>query len=325
MKKRILKVSGIILLTAIFAVTLFFSYVLFVINSSKPIGSRLVVDKVNMTITVNDDKDIKVLQLSDTQITALGDAVKTMPIIKEVVEKAKPDLIVLAGDNFMTDSPKWMLKQYIKFFDQFEIPWAPVMGNHDYTTQVPVQEQCKYFENSKYCLFKQGPIKNSYGNYCYTIQRNGNDIYSLIFMDNAVDFGQDHLLWYQNTINDITTKNNGNVIPSWVIFHRPIVETYYAYYLSGEKEIDGEKREGVAYVREDDGSIFDLAYNLCSTTAFMYGHNHRNSYICTYKGIKLCFGLKTGPTCYYDTDLMGGNLYTIKADNTFDIERIFVT
>ena len=323
MKKKIFKGIGIFFIVAIFVLTIFSSYVIYILNLSKPIGSRLVIDRENMTISVNDDRDIRVLQIADTQITALGDAVKAMPIIKETVEKARPDLIVLTGDNFMDDSPKWILQQYIKFFDAFEIPWAPVVGNHDYLTSFSMEEMCEHFESSKYCLFKQGSINESYGNYCYNIERNGKVVYSLIFMDNAIKISQEHLDWYKETIIDIKQNNGEQVVPSWVFFHKPLVEAYYAYYYAEEDEIDGEKREGIAFVFEDAG-MFNTAYHLGSTTAFIYGHNHRNSYICDYYGIKMCFGLKTGKTSYYDRDLMGGNVFVLKPDNTFIVERVFV-
>ena len=96
---------------------------------------------------------------------------KALPMIKETVEKARPDLIVLTGDNLMDESPKIMLKQYIDFFEDFEIPWAPVMGNHDYNTYVSMDEMSKLYEESEYCLFKRGSVEDSYGNYYYIIER----------------------------------------------------------------------------------------------------------------------------------------------------------
>ena len=324
--KKILKTTLIILLVCILAVTVFCGgFALYILNCSSAIGSRLIVDEDNKTLSVNDDKDLRILQLSDTQITAYGDALKTLDIIKLTVDKAKPDLIVLTGDNLMNDSKQSMLKKYIRFMDKFEIPWAPVFGNHDYNVDATMDRQCELYESSKYCIFKKGTVQNSYGNYYYNIERNGTPVYTLFFMDNGISFTDAHLDWYANSINAIA-EENGAKLPSWVFFHIPLVETYYAYYhnLYNGGTIDGEMRDGgVTYLRDDAG-FFDVVKELGSTTALIFGHNHRNNFICDYQGIKFCYGLKTGRASYHDVDMLGGNLFLLKADNTFTVERIFV-
>ena len=110
-----------------------------------------------------------------------------------------------------------------------------------------------------------------------------------------------------------------------LFFHKPLIETYYGYYdtLYYNKPLEGERREGVAYVRRDVG-IFNKAYRLNSTKAIIYGHNHRNNYSVDYYGIKLCFGTKSSRAAYHDRDLIGGSVYVLKPDNTIQIERHYV-
>ena len=299
--------------------------IFYILNGSSKIGSRITFNREESSITVNDNDDIRILQISDTQITALGDSLKAFGPIKRVVEKSKPDLIVLTGDNLMNDSFKGMLKHYIRFFDAFEIPWAPVMGNHDYETKMSMEEQSTLYESGKFCMFKKGNISDSYGNYYYTIYRNEVPFYSLIFMDNAIKINQNQIDWYSNTIKSITLSNNGELLPSWTFFHKPLIETRYAYYQAKHSllPIDGEHREGVDYLRNDAG-FFNKALELGSTTAIIYGHNHRNNYSLNYKGITMSFGTKTGKTSYHDEDLIGGNVYVLKSDKSFTIERILI-
>ena len=320
------------IIISIFCLIIFFCIVIFgqiaiVLNCSYPIGSRVVVNKENNCLSVDDNADIRILQLADIQISGLGDSLKSFGVIKTIVENAKPDLIVLTGDNIMDDSQPSMLEHIINFFDEFEIPWATVMGNHDYrATAIPMKKQCELYEKSKYCLFKQGEVKNSYGNYHYNLVRNNQTIYTLMFMDNAVEINQQHLDWYTQTLNQINIDNKySDKIPSMLFFHKPLIDTYYAhlYALNFNKQIDGEKREGIAYVYEDAG-IFDKALEIGSTKAIIYGHNHRNNFIVDYYDIKLCFGLKSSKAAYHDTDLIGGNVYVLKADNSLVVERVFV-
>ncbi|MBE5738735.1 MAG: hypothetical protein E7354_03315 [Clostridiales bacterium] len=325
MAKKIIKrvVIGILCAILIFGLVIL-GQILYILNCSKAIGSRLSFSRENNIISVKDNEDIRILQLSDTQITALGDSLKAFGVINRTVQKAKPDLIVLTGDNLMNDSTKMMLRHYVRFFDAYKIPWAPVMGNHDYQTKMTMEEQCEIYESGKYCLFQKGTVTDSYGNYYYNISRNGNNVYSLIFMDDAVALTDEHIDWYADTINSIASSN-GEVLPSWTFFHIPLVETYYAYYYAEDHglEIDGEKREGIAFQWDDEG-LFDKVEEMGSTKALIYGHDHINSFICDYKGVKMCYGIKTGRTSYYDENIQGGNLFVLKSDSTFTVERIFV-
>ena len=109
----------------------------------------------------------------------------------------------------MNDSKQSMLKKYIRFMDKFEIPWAPVFGNHDYNVDATMDRQCELYESSKYCIFKKGTVQNSYGNYYYNIERNGTPVYTLFFMDNGISFTDAHLDWYANSINAIAEENGG--------------------------------------------------------------------------------------------------------------------
>ena len=324
MKHRIIKIGVAILSLLLFTTILFFGYLFVVLNCGRSIGSRVTFDKETHTISVSDDEPLKILQLSDTQICGLGDSLKSLGLIKQIIEKAEPDLIFLTGDNLMNDSKRHMVRKYIRYFDSYEIPWAPVMGNHDYYTKVTMEEYSSRLESAEYCLFDMGDISNSYGNYYYTLERKGEKVYSFIFMDNGDGFDTEHIDWYEETINNITTSAGAN-LPNWTMFHIPPVETYDAYFYAKFNgfEIDGEKREGVSYLRDDAG-IFNKAKELGCTKAMIYGHNHRNTFVCDYEGIKMCYGVKSSVAAYHDRDLVGGCVYTLCADNTFTISRIFV-
>ena len=325
MKSKLIKIGIAIFSLLLFTTILFFGYLITVLNCGRAIGSRVSFDKENNILSVNDNEAIRILQLSDTQICGLGDSLKSLDKIKLIIEKADPDLIVLTGDNLMNDSKRHMVRKYIRFLDSFEIPWAPVMGNHDYFTKITMEEYSSRFEGAEYCLFKTGSVSNSYGNYYYTLERNGEKNYAFVFMDNGDGFRAEHIEWYEDTINTITDSNDGEVLPSWTLFHIPLMETRTAYY-SAERngiEIDGEKREGISSLWDDAG-IFDKAKELGSAKAMIYGHNHRNSFVCDYQGIKMCYGVKSSVASYHDRDLIGGCVYTLNADNTFTLNRIFV-
>ena len=61
----------------------------------------------------------------------------------------------------------------------------------------------------------------------------------------------------------------------------------------------------------ENEKYFNKALELGSTKAFIFGHDHINNLVLNYKGINLCYGLKSGRTSYYNNEMLGGNLYTI--------------
>ena len=242
------------------------------------------------------------------------------------MDKANPDLIVFTGDNLSDNSKVQNLESFIKFMDKFKLPWAVVMGNHDYNSLATMQQQCAMYEQSKYCLFKKGNLQNSNGNYYYNIQFKNQLKFSLIFMDSQVTgFDESQVQWYRQTVCKITEQNNNTVLPSFVFFHIPTLQTVEAVqlYQNNQTTGTGQIREQVC-AQEKETGFFDQVVNLNSTKALFYGHDHVNNAVIDYNGIKLCYGLKTGPNSYRDSDLNGGSLITIKSSGNFEIKNVFI-
>ena len=287
-------------------------------------GSPLAFDRQTATLSLNGNGDLKILQLADTQVSNLKEALKSYSIVKRAVRKSKPDLLVLTGDNVNNGSSYDFVSGYVEFIDSFGIPWAPVMGNHDYKSAASPQDQSTLYESADYCLFKRGNIPDSYGNYYYLFKRNGKPVYAFIFMDSGKDFRPEHVTWYENTVNEITALNGGNILPSMVFFHIPTEETVFAHEAveRGELTGDGVIREKICKQWVNVG-FFQKAKELGSTTTIVYGHDHVNSLVVEYEGILLCYGLKTGRTSYFDNDLLGSNLYVLSSENTLSVQRVY--
>ena len=70
--------------------------------------------------------------------------------------------------------------------------------------------------------------------------------------------------------------------------------------------------------------LFDKIAELGSTTHIFVGHDHINSLSVTYDGVRLTYGLKTGPTCYFEEEMQGATLITITGDtNEVLVENIY--
>ena len=108
-------------------------------------------------------------------------------------------------------------------------------------------------------------------------------------------------------------------------FHRPINESLLASEAySTDKSIgSGEIADEV---RNEGGSsgLFDKAVELGSTKAMFYGHDHRNNAHITYRGINLCYAMKTGITVYFRFGSLGGVIIDIDRNGKYKIDRVYI-
>lgn len=148
-----------------------------------------------MDFSFSEDREIRILQLTDTQIVdslqqrteGRLDATQTeqwkpekmdalvFSYIRETVEQTQPDLILLTGDNVHGefDDNGECLKALIDCMEKLQIPWAPINGNHDNESIKGVQWQSEQYANAKYCLFNRRHAIGGNGNYSIGLAKNG--------------------------------------------------------------------------------------------------------------------------------------------------------
>ena len=74
----------------------------------------------------------KILQFTDTHIDLTGKTnLKSLDIIRKVVDIEKPDFVVLTGDIITQDGPQEGYQLLSEIFKAAKIPWAVVFGNHE--------------------------------------------------------------------------------------------------------------------------------------------------------------------------------------------------
>ena len=127
------------------------------------------------TLAKEKDKDFIIMNLADIQICDLEDGPKVRKEIHnqitEMVEKYKPNLITLSGDQTWSNENLISLKAIISWLDGYKIPYAPIFGNHDYGNEynssvASINKCCDLYEQGKYSLFKRGPTNlGTIGNY----------------------------------------------------------------------------------------------------------------------------------------------------------------
>ena len=312
---------------------------------------------VDVAVDIPVGKEPVVLMLSDTQIidasqqrdsTRLGNANseqntrwsrgnvedRLLRYVREAVERSNPDLILLVGDNVYGefDDSGYALQLFVEFMDAFDVPWAPVLGNHDSETAKGIDWLCAQYENAENCLFKRGNLTGN-GNYSVGITQGGKLLRTFFMMDtvsnrdgskrSADGFAQDEINWYTQKMTAIKTASPQTKLS--ILTHVPtqvatdVLNEKYGWVksTSGPMDLDVSGRDGdfgianeLAGGWDTDRTIWN-GWKALGVDSVFFGHVHGCSVGIQYEGIQIQFGLKTGT---YDalnyTDANGNIVWT---------------
>ena len=146
-------------------------------------------------------EEFEILQLTDIQLWSNGaDNKKAFEVANKIIDTAKPDLVVLTGDNVSGAGIPSLMKDLIEFMEkkatEHNFLWAPVYGNHDSEMRVTKNWLGDQFNkvsvaNGGHCLFKKGPtnLGDNYGensgNFVINVVENNVIVQSLYMLDNS--------------------------------------------------------------------------------------------------------------------------------------------
>ena len=234
-------------------------------------------DDYAVNLTKEPGKDFKILAIADTQLADLVEVFqKGDPLdeIKALVNKERPDLIVVMGDITWTAFTKNSVRQFVKCMDEIGIPWAPIIGNHEdekeqgYFCHVDKNWVADRMMESKTCLFKKGPNNiGGVGNYVINIKEGDKIVETLIMMDSHAkrqypEYGNkwyydyiydSQMLWYRWVMEGVTNLNGGVQPESMLYIHIPLpeYETAYNIYKDNEKQYNETKDEKFKAAMDD--------------------------------------------------------------------------
>lgn len=299
-----------------------------------------------------EDMVFSVLQITDIHI--LNDEkkdAKAFKTITSMVEKSKPDMIIVTGDVTSEKENFTAFKTFCTFMENLNIPWGFVFGNHegldikyepgevlDPEKIADKQTLSDYLESLDNCIYEAGDEDvDGMGNYYYNVtDENGKVITTLIMMDShsydEENGGYDHfhdnqIEWYENTVKSIAQEVNGDeskVVPSLAFFHVPMQEYMTAY---DEAKGTDKRLWGFRFFNENgtpavDDMMFEKMVELGSTKGCFAGHDHMNNFEVEYQGIRLSYGLSCDHNIYV-VPLRGGKLIEIKEDGSFTTRAVF--
>ncbi len=310
-------------------------------------------------------KDFIILNLTDPQLSdeewAEGHKngkilVKT---VTELIRRVKPDLITVTGDLAWAGCYE-SYERLANLLDSFEIPWAPVWGNHDNQDGPEGLERVvQGYLKHKYCVYERGEAALGNGNYVICIEEAGKPVEGLIMMDThdrisyVNEQGEtkeawallipEQVEWYKKQVQELKSLGCNDTT---IMLHIPI----FAYKEAFEAAYDGKFEQGktgpqdymlkncwkedykdsVGFQFENVGCsaindrVIDTVVEMGSTKHIIAGHEHVNNWMITYKGVRLVYGLKTGAGCYWTPYLNGGTVLRVTAQGVENVYHEYV-
>ena len=192
------------------------------------------------------DGKFKVLQLADLQDGPIFRPL-TENFINYLLDREKPDLVVLTGDNIAPGGAQTYgltriaINKYMSIFETRGVDVAIVYGNHDYDRNLVSKEgQWKIYESYD-CFIGKGDSKEltGYGTYNLPIMSSDGEkvAFNLWFFDSQMgntenDLGgygcvaHDQIEWYVETENALKEANGDKAVPSFAFQHIVLPEVY---------------------------------------------------------------------------------------------------
>ncbi len=304
--------------------------------------------------------EFKILHLTDIQdVYPMEEA--EVKFIGEVLDYVKPDLVVLGGDNIVCDGYD-IYDQLMPLFTSRNLNFTLVFGNHDDESSSLNKEQqlLKYMSYPGCLAYDAQPSLHGCGtHYLPILSSSGQSVAFALYMFDSGDYvvdengnrdgydcvHEDQIEWYKNTGKALQALNNGKVVPALSFQHIIPQEIYKAAFMPipfplGEATRnfkDGTNYTLLPYMTRINGIILEppcpSTYNYGQWDAFavrgdmlgcVTGHDHINSFICSYKGVD--FIQSPGATYHsYGRDLVrGARVITLneKDLSTYDTEIV---
>lgn len=259
------------------------------------------------SLSFKKDGSFKIVQFTDLHCGPNLDK-PTSRLLKKVIDKEKPDLVILTGDII---DKKCARKKDIKntigalalIMEKRKIPWCIVFGNHDEETGIMTKEEMMdLYMSYPHNLSSPGPKDISgVGNYNLLVKssKSNEAIFNIYLLDsggygpkdiggyNWVSFGQ--IQWYRRVSETLKTEHKGP-IPSLMFTHIPLAE-FKDLWKGGKAKGNRNKKESPAKI--NSGLLASLL-EMKDVKGVFVGHDHINDYYGDYYGIKLGYCPSSG-------------------------------
>ena len=287
----------------------------------------------NKELKFNNGK-FRIMQIADTQESATV-AIDTIRFISAALEREKPDLVVFTGDQIKgysssfhgkngKENVKNALKTLIAPLEQKGIPFAMTFGNHDSDSAMTNNEQFEIYKQSPMFVYADPVNDDDKATYCLEVKNESGEIKRLVYLfdshSKAEDGGYSAVLPYQLDWYRKVRDSYESPLPSIAFQHIPTPEYYDVI-----KQVKRFSKGGVRAYGNHKNEWYVLDPHNCGLRDFMgetpaapfnnsgeidaflekkeveglfVGHDHNNSFVADYKGIKLGYSQGCGFNVY---------------------------
>ncbi len=281
------------------------------------------------TLKFDSNGKFKIVQLTDVHYIYNDERSKPAEkCINAVLERERPDLVILTGDIIYGKPGKESLQAVLNLVSKFKVPFAITFGNHDDEQGVSKADLMKTAMAYPYNLSMPSegiagvanyvlPIKSKDGKrnaeILYIIDSNA---YSRISDVKGYDYIHfDQIEWYREQSRRFTSANGGKPVPSVAFFHIPVPEFTEAA-CNGSAMLFGSRTEPNCPPALNTG-FFAAAKEMGDICAMFVGHDHDNDYAVMWHNILLAYGRYSGgKTVYNNLPVNGARVIELNEGTT---------
>ena len=189
----------------------------------------------------NSQSRFKIVQFTDIHLqydSYRSDSVLVM--MKTIIEREKPDLVMLTGDVVGSDNRKRAWLKVAQVMIDTKTPWAAMLGNHDAEYELTSEQTMDAIAGLPYNLTVSGPEEIAgAGNYVLPIKSSDSEeTVALCYVldvshtnhppeNHSGDYewiDNSQVEWYKKQSKAFTGQNGGKPLPALAFFHIPFPE-----------------------------------------------------------------------------------------------------
>lgn len=361
--KKLLKITVAWLLCAVLCTSSALACEMYPIRSIDPIGTTVEITEEtedSVTLRKTADEAFKILMFTDLHLATLDkkqplkDRKLTIEKMVQNIQREKPDLVLLGGDNVTSAFNFGRTHQLARIFEKLGVYWGGIIGNHEGDNAFSIRRSTmvRIFSSYGHCLMRQG-LGSVDGdcNYDIRILNKDGSLMQTVFCFDSFDgmpaedakahgldpkdkpydvIKQSQIDWYKSQVD--TIKKAYGKCPSFALLHVPLTQFKDALAQVKEGKMQflwGESNEGVSAAGYDSGLFAAIRDSGCTTHIFA-GHDHINNFGVMVDGIVLSYIEPSGYGAYDmyskfgspESDwLEGYTRLTLADDGTFTHEQ----
>ena len=302
-----------------------------------------------------EDGTFRILMLSDMQETLEYDE-RSLRDMDKLVEREKPDLVLLGGDfcNGLVLKTVEELSDYLDLFtapmEKRGIPWAHVFGNHDHDIPVDAVEKTLLYERYAHCVSKHTTGIHGTTNFMLPIKAHAQE--KICFCVYGMDTGNrieetglpyeegfeamrhprtqgpwdfihfDQLMWYWKGSEELE-KHCGGKVSALMLMH---IAPWEFQYVVDNPEQTGCKGSTVEQMNIGylNSGLFATVLQRGDVKCIACGHSHEDCFEGEYAGVKMCLDACAGYSPYGIDALRGGRVFVLNEAHPEQIETHMV-